>query len=246
VVDVTPIESAIVTLARKAQVNPAGLNPGDLQPMSELVGDSALEYALVLCSFHGITRVADQVGAKTETPAPLRRIGPIRRMVVRAGGLWLRTMMKEERSYATTFQQAIENIRPIFERAVGRPPGDELESLSPRPQLVELLQLALEEKLERSTLPRETLRRVYRIVEEQLPSGAESSDSTRVHDDPIESFAAIGTRYPYRTTAAMVDALRETGLDDLAVLDLAVAVSDSNVWARFCRLFGLRPEIYYS
>jgi hypothetical protein len=244
-VDPSPLETAVVNLARKAQTDPAGLDPSDLHPLRELVGDGALEYVLVLVSFHCITRVADLLGAKPEMPAPLRRFEPMRRMAMRAAGLWLRTIGMAGRSYLTDYEQAQANIRPIFEQAVGRTPSDDLKALSPRPQLIETLQLILEEQLERSSLPRSTLVRVHRIVEEQLLTKHDSPESNRLQDDPIESFVAIGTRNPYRATAAMVDALRETGFDDLAILDLAVAVADANMWARLNRLLELPPEIYY-
>ena len=240
-----PLESAVVTLARKAQADPAALNPGDLHQLRELVGDGALEYVLVLGSFHCITRVADLVGAKPETPEPLRRFEPMRRMAIRAAGHWLRIIGTGGRSYPTNYERALADIRPIFEQTVGTPPGDVLEVLSPRPQLIEAVRLILEEQLVRSSLSRSTLLRVHRIVEEQLMSGKEPPGSSRFRDDPIESFVAIGTCTPYRATAAMVDALRETGLDDLAILDLALAVADANMWARLYRLLGLPPEIYY-
>jgi hypothetical protein len=166
-------------------------------------------------------------------------------MTIRAAGLVLRTIGMEGQNYPRSYEQTLENIRPLFEQAVGRPPGDDLEVLSPRPQLVEAVQLILDEQLKRSSLPRSTLIRVHRIVEEQLLSGNEALDATRAHDDPIDAYAATGTRYPHRTTAATVDALRETGFDDLTILDLAVAIADANMWARFHRLLGLSPEIYY-
>jgi hypothetical protein len=241
----TPLESALVTLSRKAQSNPAGLNPSDLQPLRQLVGDGALEYVLVLCSFHCITRIADLMGAEPDTPAPLRRFEPVRRLAIRAAGLWLRIVGTGGRNYCRSYQQAIEAVRPLFEQAAGQPPGDHLRALSPRPQLVEAVQLILEEQLERSSLPLSTLARVHRTVEDHLYSGNEERGATWNQNDPFEDFVATGTRYPHRTTAAVVDALRETGFDDLGVLDLAVAVADANMWARFHRLMGLPSELYY-
>jgi hypothetical protein len=43
----------------------------------------------------------------------------------------------------------------------------------------------------------------------------------------------------------MIDALRATGFDDLAILDLAIAVADANQWARTHRLLGLDPALFY-
>lgn len=243
--DATPLEIALVDLARKAQSDPAGLAPADLAPLRELVGDGALEYVLVLCSFHCITRVADLVGAEPETPAPLRRFEAMRRIATRAVGLWLRNAGLAGHRYAKSYEQALADIRPFFEQAVGRSPAGDLEPLSTRPQLVEAVQLILEERLERSSLPTETLLRVHRIVEETLESGVEASIPDDSLVDPIEAFAALGTRYPDRATENTVNALRKAGLDDLGILDLAVAIADSNMWARFHRLLGLSPNIYY-
>lgn len=201
---------------------------------------------LVLSSFHCITRAADLVGAEPETPSPLRRLEVMRRMVIRTGGLWLRIVGLAGQIYPKDYEQALEDIRPVFEQALDRPPRDDFEALRSRPQLVEAVQLILEERLHRSSLPQEILLRVHRIVEAQLlPESDISSSTGEPHDDPIDAFVALGTRYPYRTTAESVNALRETGLDDLAILDLALAIADSNMWARFHRLLGLSPELYY-
>ena len=40
-------------------------------------------------------------------------------------------------------------------------------------------------------------------------------------------------------------ALQRAGYDDLGILDLAIAVSDANQWARTHRLLGLAPELFY-
>ena len=112
--------------------------------------------------------------------------------------------------------------------------------------MIEVLALALAERDERSTLDRGTLARVHRTVEDALPRSLE--DSTGFHarpKDPVEAFAFVGTRYPARTTPAMIDALRHAGYNDLGILDLAIAVADANNWARMYRLLDLAPELLY-
>jgi len=168
-----------MTLVHKAQLEPARLAPSDLAPLRELVGAGALDHALVLCSFHCITRLADLLGAKPEAPAPLRRVEALRRMVIRVGGLWLRFVGMAGQSYTNSYEQALEDIRPVFDQAHGRPPDDELESLRLRPQLVESIQRLLEEQIHRSSLPRETLSLVHRIVEEKLLPNDDSASSDR-------------------------------------------------------------------
>jgi hypothetical protein len=239
------IERELIALSRKAQLEPARLTPVDLEPLRQLVGDGALEYVLVLCSFHCITRVADLLGAEPETPAPLRRLEALRLLTIHAAGLWLRFKGLAGESYTKDYEQAVQEIWPVFERAVGRPPADDFEALSSRPQLVEAVQLILEEQLYRSSLSESTLSRVHRIVEKQLLPNDPTMTATQNRDDPIESFVVIGTRHPYRATVDSVHALRRAGLDDLAILDLALAIADANMWARYYRLLELSPELYY-
>jgi len=211
-----------------------------------LVGDGALEYALVLCSFHSITRLADLLGVKPEAPEPLRRIEALRRLVVRVGGLWLRIVGLAGPSYSKSYEQALEDIRPVFEETLARSPDDDFEALRSRPQILEAIQRLLEEQVHRSSLGRTALHRVHRIVEDSLlPVEDTPAMSALPQTDPISTFVELGTRYPYQTTAASVQALRETGLDDLGILDLAVAIGDANMWARLYRLLGLPPELYY-
>ena len=98
----------------------------------------------------------------------------------------------------------------------------------------------------RSSLDRETLAKIHRVVEEGLPSN--NNEVEGFHDrpqDPLERFAFVGTRYAYRTTTAMIEALRQKGYDDIGILDLAIAVAEANQWARSCRLLNLNPKLYY-
>ena len=55
----------------------------------------------------------------------------------------------------------------------------------------------------------------------------------------------MGTRYAYRTTPDMIEALRQEGFDDIGILDLAIAVAEANQWARIHRLLNLNPKLYY-
>ena len=56
--DATPVERALIDLVRRAHEAPALLSPADLEPVRAVAGDGALDYLLVLCAFHWITRIA--------------------------------------------------------------------------------------------------------------------------------------------------------------------------------------------
>ena len=230
-----------------AYVAPARLTPGDLAPVRAIAGDGALDYVLVLGSFHFINRIADLLGVDPQAvPEALRRFEIVRRIGVRIAARLLARMDLANRAYAPSYEAALESAAPLVERALGRPVGETLAPLRPRPKMIEVLALALAERDERSTLDRGTLARVQRTVEDALPQSLE--DSTGFHarpKDPVEAFAFVGTRYPARTTPVMVEALRQGGWDDVGILDLAIAVADANNWARMHRLLDLAPELLY-
>ena len=215
--------------------------------MRAVAGDGALDYVLVLGSFHFINRIADLLGVDPEAfPEALRRFELVRRLGVRIASRLLARMDLANRAYAPSYEAAAQSAAPLVERALGRPVGDALASLRARPKLIEVIALALAERDERSTVDRATLARVQRTVEDALPRSLEDSSGFHVRPkDPVEAFAFVGTRYPARTTAAMVDALRHAGWDDLGILDLATAVADANNWARMHRLLDLAPELLY-
>ena len=245
--DATPLERALVDLVRAAHAAPANLTPRDLTPVRAAAGDGALDYVLVLGSFHFINRIADLLGVDPEAvPEALRRFEVVRRIGVRVAATLLARMDLANRAYTPSYDAALARAAPLVQRALGRPVGDTLVAFRARPKMVEMLALALEERDERSTLDRTTLARVHRTVEAALPRSL--ADSTGFHarpQDPVEAFAFVGTRYPARTTPTMIDALRRTGFDDLGILDLAIAVADANNWARMHRLLDLPPELLY-
>ncbi len=236
----TPIESALVALARKSCEAPARLEPADLEPIRGLVGDGALDYVLVLASFHFINRIADQLGVDPEVAGLgwLRRMEPIRRQIVGVTSRLLRRMDLTNRPYGRSFDDALALLPASVDRRA-------LEPLRPRPHLVEAIALAIEERDRRSRLERSTLARVYRAVEASLPACADDAGGFHVRPpDPVLAFAFVGTRYAQRTTEAMIEDLRAADFDDVDLLDLAIAVADANQWARMHRLLGLPPGIF--
>jgi alkylhydroperoxidase family enzyme len=234
-------------LVKKTFVQPALLTASDLEPVREIVGDDALDYTLVVGSFHFINRIADLLDVPVEAlPKPLRRFEVLRRLSVRIGSLLMAKMDLANRAYTVSYKEALENIRPLLERSMVSALDKELQPLQTRPKMIEALQLALEERDVRSSLDRETLVKIHRVVEEGLPANINEAEG--FHDrpkDPVESFVFVGTRYAYRTTTDMIEALRQEGYDDIGILDLAIAVAEANQWARFCRLLNLNPKLYY-
>jgi len=242
-----PTEAALVTLARKSYETPALLAPSDLDELRGIVGDDALDFALVVSSFHFINRIADLLHVDPEAlPEPLRRFEPIRKLSVWAASLLMRRMDLANRTYATSFEDAVSAIAP----RVATIPTDVLDTafapLRTRPKIVETFRLAMEERDLRSSLDRATLARIHATVEDALPTCTEESEGFHPRpSDPVEAFAFVGTRYAYRTTKDMIDALHDAGYDDLGILDLAIAVADANQWARNYRMAGLAPELFY-
>jgi alkylhydroperoxidase family enzyme len=236
----TPIEWALVALARASVETPAHLAPSDLAPLRALVGDGALDYALVLAAFHFINRMADLLQVDDELPGLpwLRRVEPVRRGVVRLMSAMLGRMDLGNRRYARTFEEAVGLM----------PAGTDPAALAPlraRPHVVEAIALAIQERDARSTLDRATLSRVHAVVEAALPACADDARGLDPRPvDPIDAFAFVGTRYPQRTTDTMIDSLRARGLDDVAILDLATAVADANQWARLRRVVGLPASLF--
>jgi len=245
--DATPLERALVALARKSWAEPARLAPVDLAPVRAVVGDGALDYVLVLGGFHFINRIADLLDVDPEAlPESLRRFEPIRKLGVRIAAMLMARWDLANRPYGRSYEEACEAWAPVFAPALGHPLGDELAPLRARPKVIEAIALALEERDARSSLERASLAAVQRAVEQALPSREDEADGFHARPaDPVEAFAFVGTRYAQRTTAEMIDALRARGFDDLGILDLAIAVADANQWARTHRLLGLAPELFY-
>jgi len=211
------------------------LGPADLAPLRALVGDGALDYALVVAAFHFVNRVADLLQVDPEVPGLpwLRRVEAIRQPVVHMMSWLVGRMDLAPRPYTRSFDDALALLPAGVDRAAFAP-------LAPRPQLVEAIALAADERERRSSLDAALLARVDATVAAALPASVEEARGLHARPgDPVEAFAFVGTRYAQRTTAAMIDALRDAGFDDLRLLDLAIAVADANQWERLRRLTGL-------
>lgn len=233
-------------MARKSVEAPARLAPADLRPLRDLVGDGAIDYAIVCTAFHFINRIADLLDVPPESiPEGLRRFEPLRKASVWLGSLVMGRMDLDNRRYAATFEQAAAELDPVFRAAAGAPLGDRLDALAGRPHVLEVFRHALEERDVRSSLDRSTIATVHAVCADALPADRDEAFGFHARpDDPVEAFAFVGTRYPARTTEAMIDALRERGFDDLGVLDLAIAVADANQWLRLSSLLDLDRDLF--
>jgi hypothetical protein len=118
--------------------------------------------------------------------------------------------------------------------------AQDLEPLRRWPKVLAYYRGLLLERHAASSLDAATTRLVWETVARALPAGPDEAHG--FHDrprDPVAAFAFVGTRYAARTTPEMIAALRAAGYDDLGVMDLAIAVSDANAWARVTRWLGL-------
>jgi hypothetical protein len=221
--------------------------PSNLGPLREIVGDGALDYTLVIGSFHFINRIADLLHVDPEgLPEPLRRFELLRRLFVRLAGMMMAKMDLANREYPFSYEEDLETAASLFEGVMGRNLKEDFAPLKSRPKVIEVIKLALEERDTRSNLDRETLARVHRTVEAALPTCIDEAQGFHTRpQDPVEDFAFVGTRYAYRTTKEMIDALRQASFDDISILDLAIAVAEANQWARIHRLVGLKPGLFY-
>ncbi|HXC51338.1 MAG TPA: hypothetical protein VN634_10675 [Candidatus Limnocylindrales bacterium] len=230
-------------LVRRSFEAPALLSEADLDPLREAAGDSALTYACVLGAFHYINRIADLLHVDSEfLPESALRFGSVRRIGVFFATRLLRRMDLRNRHYTGSFETECDRIARRAEKDVDVL-ARELAALRPRPWLIEVLRLSLEER-ERALLETEEVARVHALVEEFLPRNAGEAEGFHPRpDDALEAFVFVGTRYAARTTPDMITALRRQGASELRILDLAHTVADANQWARVRRLLGLPHDL---
>ncbi len=245
--NVTPLERELIVLIKKNFEKPARLKPFDLDPVRDTVGDDALDYLLVIVSFHFVNRIADLLNVRLEgLPRPFRRFEFLRRLTLRLAAILLARMDMANREYRLSYESALTNLESSLPATSEMELEGALAVFRPRPRLVELYHMLLEERDRRSSIDREILAKIHKAVEKALPASIIDAEGFQpAPDDPIEAFAFVGTRHAYRTTKPSIDKLRQSGYDDLGILDLAIAVADANLWARLYRLAGLKPELYY-
>jgi hypothetical protein len=179
-------------------------------------------------------------------PRALRRFEFLRRLNISIASRLLAKMDMGNRQYPYTFGEALENLRPLIGDDDGGRSVSGFEAFQARPKILEVVQLVLEEKQNRSSLDGDTISKIHYAVEKALPENKDEAQGFHeLPADPIECFAFLGTRYAYRSTKELIDRLRQLGYEDTGILDLAIAVADANMWTRIYRLFGLNSNLLY-
>jgi len=240
-------ERAVVELAGKSIDAPKLLTPRDLDSLRSAAGDGAITYAMVAGGFHFINRIADLLHVDSEAlPERLRKFEILRRVSVWVAARMFRGVDLANRTYGRSYEQALAESGRVIAGSLGEPLGERLAPFRVRPYGIDILRLAIEERDERSSLPRTLIARIQQGVEAALPAQEDQAHGFHPRPlDPVDAFVFVGTRYAARTTAEMVDALRTAGFDDVGILDLAIAIADANQWARTHRLLGLDPRLFY-
>jgi alkylhydroperoxidase family enzyme len=243
---VTPLERELLLLARKTCESPAGLRPSDLDSLNTVVPGSAVEYVVVAGAFHFVNRIADLLNVDPEAlPEGLRRFEWLRKLGVSVAARLMKRLDLVNRRYDRRYEDVLEELRRACLRRSASAATTDVSSLRASPQAIEILRLTIAERDDHSSLDEATLARVHRVVENALPRSRDDIEGFHPRpQDPVEAFAFVGTRYPARTTPAMIERLRAAGYEDLGILDRAIAVADANQWARMYRLLDLDSRIF--
>ena len=221
-------------LAQKALLAPALLEPGDLAEAVTVYGRrGALELTAILGSFHFINRIADLVGIQSDLPMVQPRWAWLRRLGVRAQGWAMGRFL--DMSHQASDIDAVACLEEAQQVLGPLPAG--YEQLTEAPPVAAFLTTvsAVSQRIDPAIFDA-----VTPAVAAALPHGED--EATGFHErpgDPIEALAFVGTRYPVRTTDAMVDAVRrKTGYGDPEILDLFYSISMRNALERMNRLMA--------
>jgi hypothetical protein len=234
--EMTAGERAAEALVRKTVQAPARLGPEDLRPLHEAYGlAGAMEVAVTACSFHLINRIADLVGIRSDLPIVRRTAGRAWSWAVRVQTFLMGLVI--DMGNRTCEALDIDEVTAGLERARGYPLPPGYRQLQASPALVNWLATGTE------SLPRldaAMLARVTHGVEAALPAALEEAQGFhRRPPDPFDALVFVGTRYPARTTDAMVAAVRVAhGYGDPQLTDLFFAISMANCFSRLDRLLA--------
>jgi hypothetical protein len=231
----TPAERAIEDLARKSVRAPTLLAPSDLAPLSAAVGASgALEVVGMLGAFHFVNRVADLVGIESETPIVQRRFRWLRSFGIRLQSAVMRRALDLSNRPVEIDVDAV-LIETEKLRGEPLPAGYRLLTLAPN-----VAAWAHRMALEWPSIDPSLAARVRKGVRSALPSGDEDVEGVHPRpSDPVDALVFVGTRYPARTTDALMQAARGTaGYDEAGLTDLVFAISACNAWERVDRLLA--------
>lgn len=232
--ELVPGERAIAVLAKKSVRAPRHLSPADLTAVAAAYGvGGAMEITAVVSSFHFVNRIAELVGIQSELPIVQRRWRWLRRLGVRLQGIGLRRMF-DLRPRETTIDAA--TALAEVERVEGPLPAGFRQVL----QAPNVAASLLNQLRGREVVDADLLARVAAGVVAALPASDDEVEGFHPRpSDPVDALVFVGTRYAYRTTDEMVEAIRNRyGFGDLELTDLFFAIAATNARERMHRLLS--------
>ncbi len=262
---VDPDLRAYVALAVKVTARPGEVTPEDVRAAFSAALSPRQYYDAVgvMIAFNFITRVANALGVEPEIPGWMRRIEPLRRLGLRAMGLFFRLFVSLERQevQGPTPAEHLKALRALFAdlRLGGLPAW--VERLSFAPPLLAALREFLEALVRRGAgagtvaLDADQFMAIGRTVLQSVPN-AETLTALADTWQPAggaeagASRAALVTRLAkdvalrsYTLTRERIDELRAAGLDDAEVLDVVVTAALWSAAARLEVLTGCLPAL---
>jgi alkylhydroperoxidase family enzyme len=254
--EVAPDLRAFVALAVKVTARPGDVSPADIRAAFDAAASPRQFYdaAGVMVAFNFITRVANALGVKPEIPGWMRRVEPLRRVGLRAMGLFFR-MFVDLGPKAAGGPPAAEHLagfRTLFaDLRLGGVPAW-VERLAFAPPLLAALREFLEALVRRGggagtvAVDPDQFLAIGRVVLRSVPNAvtlaALAADREPApHRTEVEARrAALVARlandvatHSYKVTQERIDELRAAGLDDADVLDV---VATAALWCAAARL----------
>ncbi|HEX4610484.1 MAG TPA: hypothetical protein VH092_20010 [Urbifossiella sp.] len=256
---------AFVALAVKVTSRPKEVTPEDVRA-AFAAAHSPRQYfdaVGVMVAFNFITRVANALGVEPEIPGWMRRVEPLRRLGLRAMGIFFRLFVDLGPKAAGGPQPAehLAGFRALFAdlRLGGLPAW--VERLAFAPPLLAALREFLEALVRRGAgagtvaLDPDRFMAIGRVVLRSIPN---AETLTTLADDwqpaapagvgaertaLVTRFASDLALHSYKLTQDRVDGLRAAGLDDAEILDVAVTAALWCAAARLEVLTGCLPAL---
>jgi alkylhydroperoxidase family enzyme len=252
---VAPDLQAFVALAVKVTARPQEVTPQDVRAAfsAALTPRQYFDAVGVMIAFNFITRVANALGVEPEIPRWMRKFEPLRRLGLRAMGLFFRWFVDLERKevHGPTPAEHLAALRALFiDLRLGDLPAW-VERLSFAPPLLAALREFLETLVRRDTatgtigLDVNQFMAIGRTVLQSIPNAETLTTLADNWQPPHRTEAdakrtALITRFAndvalrsWTLTRDRVDELRAANLDDAEVLDVVVTAA---LWSAAARI----------
>ncbi len=262
---VAPDLQAFVALAVKVTARPHEVTPEDVRAAfsAALSPRQYFDAVGVMIAFNFITRVANALGVEPEIPGWMRRFEPLRRLGLRAMGIFFRWFVDLDRKgvHGPTPSEHLAALRTLFiDLRLGGLPAW-VERLSFAPPLLAALREFLEALVRRDTatgaigLDANQFMTIGRTVLGSIPNAetltgladnwqsAPRSEAAAKRTALITRFAKDVALRSYTLTRERVDELRAAGLDDAEVLDVVTITALWSAAARLEVLTGCLPAL---